>query len=168
MARRPRLHIDVSEANDANVRRLADRFYRGVLADVVRDSLSLFDWVIQARLAGKRVIAVESERLPEAYSEPVVPGLEEAMNQEWRWLVARDHPWRRQLWIKGRKIAAGDLARTIQTESWSPEEAARQYDLDVEAVLEALRYAEQEAQLIAAEEAENRMAAERYRLEAVR
>lgn len=160
MGRRARLYIDVSDENDLRVRRTAQRFYRGVLADVVRDALSLLDWVVQARLAGKRIVAVESDNLPDSYSEPVMPGLEEAMSQQWKWLVARDHPWRRQLWIKGRKITAGDLVRTMQVEGWSPEEAARQFELEVEAVLEAQRYADQEADLIAAEQAENRMAAE--------
>ncbi len=65
-------------------------------------------------------------------------------------------------WIKGRNIAAGDLARTATIGGWAPEEAAREFDLPVEAVLEALRYAEVARDLILAEEAENRIIAQRY------
>ena len=74
----------------------------------------------------------------------------------------RDHPWRRQLWIKGRNIAAGDLARTAAIEGWTADETAREFDLPVDAVLEAQRYAEIARDLIAAEEAEDRIVAQRY------
>lgn len=78
---------------------------------------------------------------------------------EWTWLEA--HPGRRQLWVKGRNLTAGDLARTIEVEGWTPEQAADQYDLSVEAVVEVQRYAEIAQDLIAAEEAANRAVARR-------
>ncbi len=140
----------------------ADRFYRGAISEAASAALSVFAWIVRARLEGKRIVAVDPDLLPERYEEPVVPGLDEALAQGWTWLVQRDHPWRRQLCIKGRKIAAGDLVRTMQIEGWTPEETGRQFDLPLEAVLEAERYAQQAADLIAAEEAENRIVAERY------
>jgi hypothetical protein len=63
-----------------------------------------------------------ADTLPRAFEEPVIAGLE-ALGQERLWLVKRDHPWRRQLWIKGRNMTAGDLARTVAIEGWSAEEA---------------------------------------------
>jgi hypothetical protein len=86
----------------------------------------------------------------------------EGLGHRWIWLVSREHPWRRQLWIKGRSIAAGDLARTVAIEGWTAEEAAREFDLPVDAILEAQRYAGVHRDLIAAEEAENRIAAQRF------
>jgi uncharacterized protein (DUF433 family) len=62
------------------------------------------------------------------------------MSFETKWLVDRPHAWRRQPWIKGRRLTAGDLARTIEIERWSPEEAAEQYDLPLEAIMEAERF----------------------------
>ena len=112
-------------------------------------------------MRGKRVIATDADMLPGTYEEPVIAGLE-SIGQQWTWLVGRDHPWRRQLWIKGRNIAAGDLAHTATIEGWTAEDAAREFDLPVEAVLEAQRYAEVARELIAAEEAENRIVAQRY------
>lgn len=82
------------------------------------------------------------------------------MSPTWTWLVERDHPWRRQLWIKGRRMTAGDLARTVEIEGWPVERAADEYDLPVEAVEEAQRYLAANRDLVVAEEQENRLAAE--------
>lgn len=158
---RHRLSADVPEATDAHVRHTARVFYRGVVSDAVTAALDTFHWIIEARLRGKRVIATDADTLPGAFEEPVIAGLE-ALGQERLWLVKRDHPWRRQLWIKGRNMTAGDLARTVAIEGWSAEEAAAQFDLPVEAVVEAQRYAEIARDLIAAEEAENRIVAQGY------
>lgn len=165
-ARRPqksrhRLSADVPEATDARVRETARTLYRGVVSDAVTTALETFQWIVDARSRGKRVIATDADSLPATYEEPMIAGLE-GLGQGWTWLVRRDHPWRRQLWVKGRNITAGDLARTASGEGWSPEETARQFDLPVEAVVEAFRYAGNARELIAAEEAENRIVAQRY------
>lgn len=89
----------------------------------------------------------------------MIPELEEAVTTKWTWLVEREHPWRRQLWIKGRRITAGQLARAAEVEGWTPERAAHEFDLEVEAVLEAQRWAADHEALIEAENAEDRMAA---------
>ena len=159
--RRHRLSADVPEATEARVRETARVFYRGVVSDAVTTALDTFQWVVDARRRGKRVIATDDDSLPERFEEPLIAGLE-GLGQEWQWLVRRDHPWRRQLWIKGRNLGAGDLARTAAVEGWTPERAAAEFDLPVEAVVEALRYAETAHELIAAEEAENRIAAQRH------
>lgn len=158
---RHRLYVDVPSTTEAEIRQTARTLYRGILSDAVTTALEAFHWIVEARRQGKRVIATDPDMLPQAYLEPVIAGLK-ALDQQWTWLVARDHPWRRQLWIKGRNIAAGDLARTVAIEGWTPEEAAGQFDLPAEAVLEAQRYAEIARDLIAAEEAENRLIAQRY------
>jgi uncharacterized protein (DUF433 family) len=121
--------------------------------------LSLLSWVLEARRSGKRVIAVPADSLPERYEEPVLAGVEEQLNDVPTWLVARPHPWRTQLWIKGRRLTAGDLARTAEVEGWTPEQAAKEFDLPVEAILEANRYLAENRQLVLAEERENALAA---------
>jgi uncharacterized protein (DUF433 family) len=158
---RHRLSADVPEATDARVRETAKVFYRGVVSDAVTTALETFQWVVDARRRGKRVIATDADSLPPTFEEPVIAGLE-GLGQDWTWLVRRDHPWRRQLWVKGRNMTAGDLVRTASIEGWAPEEAAHQFDLPLDAVVEALRYTESARDLIAAEEAENRIVAKRY------
>lgn len=159
--KRHRLSADVPEVTQARVRQTARLHYRGVVSDAVTVALETFQWVVAARQRGKRVIAADPDALPAGFEEPVIPGLE-TIGQEWTWLVRRDHPWRRQLWLKGRNLTAGDLARTASVEGWTAEEAARQFELPIDAVIEAVRYAETASDLIEAEAAENRIVAQRF------
>ena len=159
--RRHRLSADVPAATEARVRETARVYYRGVVSEAVTTALDTFEWIVDARRRGKRVIATDRDVLPERFEEPVIAGLE-SLGRDWQWLVRRDHPWRRQLWVKGRNLTAGDVARTALVEGWTPERTAEEFDLPAEAVVEAISYAEIAADLIAAEEAENRIAAGRF------
>ena len=158
--RRRRLSVDLPPDTEAATRAVADRYFRGITTDAIRASLSLLAWMIGARGEGKRVIAVRGDRLPDQFEEPVLPGLEEQLLSDTTWLVRRPHEWRRQPWIKGRRLAAGDLARTIELEDWSPERAAAEFELPVEAILEAQRYLAANRDLVLAEEQENAIAAQ--------
>ena len=133
--------------------------FRNARGDAIRAAISLLAWLIAEREAGRAVVAVDDGDIPERAIVPVVPGLEESFAAQWRWLAPRPHPWRRQLWIKGRRIAAGDLARTMEIEGWDPARTADEYDVPLEAVLEAQRYLNQARELVLAEELENRLAA---------
>jgi len=158
--RRPRLHVDVSEAMGAAVKRTADRFFRGAVSDAVAAAFSAFSWMLEQKRQGRRVIAVEPDALPEQYAEAVIPGVEEALvNDRWTWLVERPHPWRRQLWLKGRRIRAAQLMERMEANGWPPEETARQFELPVDAVLEAQRYVEANRELIHAETIEEQRVA---------
>lgn len=158
---RYRLSADVPERTQARVRETAGTYYRGVVSDAVTTALDTFQWIVDARSRGKRVIAVDPDVLPEAFEELVISGLEPA-GAQWTWLIRRDHPWRRQLFIKGRNMAAGVLARTASLNGWSAERTADEFDLPLDAVREAFAYADTVPELIDAEEAENRMVAKRY------
>jgi uncharacterized protein (DUF433 family) len=72
--------------------------------------------------------------------EGTVPG--------WQHLVVRRHPWRRQLYLKGRNLTVRQMVGTVKANGWSEDDAARNLDLPVEAVREALRYAEQNQELL--------------------
>ncbi len=158
--RRRRVSVDLAPETETATRALAERYFGGVATDAIRASLSLLAWAIEARRAGKRVVAVTRDQVPARFEEPILPGIEEQVANDWQWLVARPHAWRRQLWIKGRRLTAGDLARTIQIEDWTPERAAAEYDLPLEAVIESQRYFDANRDLVRAEERENALAAE--------
>jgi len=159
--KRQRLSADVSEATSVRVRQTAARFYGGAVGETINAALDVFGWVVEAKTRGKRVIATDDEHLPDQFEEPMIPALD-VVQDGWQWLVPRDHPWRQQLWIKGRSMTAGSLAHTIALEGWTPVQAADQFHLPLDAVLEAIRYASQASELIAAEEAEDRLAAAQY------
>lgn len=74
----------------------------------------------------------------------------------WRFLVARSHPWRRQLSLKGRNLTVGQLLSTMRANRLSPEQAAADLELPLEAIQEALAYAEENRALLELEVNEER------------
>jgi hypothetical protein len=57
-----------------------------------------------------------------------IPELETRAHGQWRWLVERPHPWRRQLWIKGRKLLASAVWLDALSNGMGPREAAENWD----------------------------------------
>ncbi|HEX3464994.1 MAG TPA: hypothetical protein VHS78_13185 [Candidatus Elarobacter sp.] len=79
--------------------------------------------------------------------------------QQYTYLVMRPHRWRRQLSFNGRRLTVGHFLGRMRAEDWTPEEAAADFDLPVEAAYEAVQYGERHASLIASEDAEDARAA---------
>ena len=78
---------------------------------------------------------------------------------DWQYLVKRSHPWRRQLYIKGRKLLASTIWQDILSNQMSNEEAAENWDLPLDAIYEVIRYCESHQELLKLEADE-----EQYRL----
>lgn len=93
--------------------------------------------------------------------------VKEYPQEGYRYLVARDHPWRRQLYLKGRNLTVGQLVYNMRADQLLPEQAAERYDLPLEAIQEALAYYQSHRELVEAEaEAEKQYLLEKgYRLE---
>ena len=63
--------------------------------------------------------------------------------REWKYLERDPHSSYKQLSVKGRRIRARTLyAATVGEESMTPAEVAENYDVPLEAVLEAIEYCE--------------------------
>lgn len=71
--------------------------------------------------------------------------------EPWKHLVRRRHPWRKQLYVKGRNMTARQLVGAMVANRMTEQETADDYGLPVEVVREALVYVEQDKELIAAE-----------------
>ncbi len=59
---------------------------------------------------------------------------------DYKYLVARPHPWRRQLYLRGRNMTVGQLVATMRANALNAEEAAADLDLPLAQVREALAY----------------------------
>lgn len=80
----------------------------------------------------------------------------------WQYLAERPHPWRRQLWIKGRKLLASTVWLDALTNGMGIDETARNWQLPIDAVLEIFAYCESHKALIETESnVERRRLAER-------
>ena len=91
----------------------------------------------------------------------------ERVLSQWRYLVERRHPWRRQLSLKGRNMTAAQLVATMKVNAMTAEQTAADFELPLEAVEEAARYCDEEKDLIALETLEERryLMEKGYRLE---
>ena len=73
--------------------------------------------------------------------------------EPWKHLVVRKHPWRKQLYLKGRNMTVRVLVRTVKSNGFTEEEAAADLHLPVEAIREALAYFEANPEVIALDHA---------------
>ena len=80
--------------------------------------------------------------------------------ENWQYLVSRPHAWRKQLYIKGRKLLASTIWRDMTANQMSPEQAAKNWDLPLSAIYEAIHYCQNHQEILKLEADE-----ERYRLE---
>jgi uncharacterized protein (DUF433 family) len=80
--------------------------------------------------------------------------------ENWQYLVSRPHAWRKQLYIKGRKLLASTVWKDMMANQMSAEQAAENWDLSLPTIYEAIHYCESHQELLKLEADE-----ERYRLE---
>ena len=76
------------------------------------------------------------------------PEMTPAPARPWQHLEARPHPWRRQLYVKGRRLRAFSVWSDMVANGLSAEETARSRDLPLEAVRECVRYCEENRPLL--------------------
>ena len=130
---------------------------RRVLAETTRRVLDVVENIADRIEHGYKLVAVPAEdEHPDA-----VPELTRALRPElsYTYLVNRPHPWRRQLSFKGRRMTVGQFLGRMRVERWTPEQAAAEFELPLEAAYEAIEYGKRFASLIAAEDAEDARAA---------
>jgi uncharacterized protein (DUF433 family) len=78
-----------------------------------------------------------------------------------QYLVSRPHAWRKQLYIKRRKLLASTIWQDMTANQMSPEQAAQKWDLPLSAIYEAINYCENHQEILKLEADE-----EHYRWEA--
>ncbi|MCA9802666.1 MAG: hypothetical protein KC777_11915, partial [Cyanobacteria bacterium HKST-UBA02] len=76
--------------------------------------------------------------------------------QTWRFLIRQAHPWKEQLFVKGRKLPAASVWSGMMVNELSPQEAAENWDLPIEAIDEIVAYCEQNRGLLEMEAAEEK------------
>jgi uncharacterized protein (DUF433 family) len=70
---------------------------------------------------------------------------------QWHHLVRRRHPWRHQLYVKGRNMTAEQLIGSMRANHFDETQVAADYRVPVEAVREALAYVEANGELLQTE-----------------
>ncbi len=84
-------------------------------------------------------------------SRLLIPELALPATSEWQFLAPRPHPWRKQLYVKGRRLSAFDVWSDMRVNGLDIDAAADNWDLPVAAVLEIVRYCEENEALLGME-----------------
>ena len=61
---------------------------------------------------------------------------------DWQYLAKRNHPWRKQLYVKGQKLLASTIWQDMIANEMSVEEAADNWNLPLDAIDKVVRYCE--------------------------
>ena len=67
---------------------------------------------------------------------------------EWQYLEQRPDSWRKQLYLKGRRLRASNVWTDMIVNEMTPEEAADNWDLPLEAIKESIEYCETHQDLL--------------------
>ena len=78
----------------------------------------------------------------------IVQSLSSNQPENWQYLVSRPHPWKKQLYIKGRKLLASTVWQDQKVNSMTAEQAAENWDLPISAIYKAIQYCESHQDLI--------------------
>ena len=68
--------------------------------------------------------------------------------EDWQCLAKRNHPWRKQLYIKGRKLLAANIWQDMIANGMSCEDAADNWDLPIDAIYEVVSYCKSHQDLL--------------------
>lgn len=78
----------------------------------------------------------------------VMLGIEAPNYWPWKYLVQIPHAWKKQLYVKGRKLSAAAVWTGINVNKLSKEEAAFNWDLPLGAIDEIVQYCETHKELL--------------------
>jgi hypothetical protein len=147
-----RANFEVTPDQEARLSAVKDILQASSLKDAILRMSAVMLVLARELAAGKHLYVGERSDTAERLILPELESLEGG----WRWLVARPHPWRRQLWVKGRKLLASQVWSDIESNRLTEKQAARDWDLPMEAIEEIVRYCRENGMLIALEADEER------------
>ncbi len=149
-----RQNFNISPEQDAELAWLQETLGSASAKEVILRALRLLATLVrEARRGNAFFLGSEEGRM----TRLLIPELEPVGAETWKYLVARPHPWRRQLHVKGRRLSASTVCRDMQANGMSTAQAAHNWDLPEEAIEEILRYCQVHQGLLALEAEEEKV-----------
>lgn len=154
MTEKKRQNFDVTPEQEAELDRLRLLLDAPSIKDAILRATRVVNIVAheihQGRVLLLRGPQGEMERL-------ILPELMPPPADRWTYLVERPHPWRRQLYVKGRRLPAYRVWMDMRVNQMTPEQATDNWDLPLAAIEEIIRYCESNRELLEMEAAEERV-----------
>ncbi len=151
-----RVQVDLTKTEATLLQHLAGRLSVRSRADLLQQAHGTFIWIVDEMLSGRRIISVEPEALDrlDKFKELSVPAVAPLLFDHYEYLVERPETGHKQLYLKGRNMAVGQLVYKMKARQLNAEEAAKNMNLPLPQVKEALAYYETHQDLIESEVAE--------------
>ncbi len=147
-----RANFEITTDQDAMLGRLRQVLDAPSTKDALLRSSRVMLYLAESLALGQHLYLGEN---PSNLVRVILPELESPSGR-WTWLTPRMHSWRRQLWVKGRRLLASQVWRDLLANEMTANEAAENWDLPLEAIEEIITYCTDNTELIAAEADEER------------
>ncbi len=160
MSMTKRQNFNITPEQEAEIAQLKEIIDAPTTKDAILAAVRAFA-VIAREIKEGRQIFLTNEPSGQL-SRLVIPEIEALKPIKYKYLVERPHPWKCQLFVKGRRLPAATVWSDMTANEMTPEQAARAWDLPLEAVYECIRYSEDNQALLEMEdEEETRQLAEK-------
>jgi hypothetical protein len=147
-----RQNFNVTPEQEAQIEWLREALGAASTKEAILRAVSVLSTLKEYTQKGFKVTLVK----PDERVELVIPGLQPPAQVQWKYLVERLHPWRRQLYVKGRRLLASTVWQDMLANELSLEQTAENFSLPVDAVVEIIRYCEANQELLQMEADEER------------
>jgi len=139
-----RQNFNVTPEQEADIAWLKDAVDAPSAKDALLYAVRVMNALVREVREGKAVYLVNQQGERERLLIPEIP----TSASQWTYLAERAHPWRRQLYVKGRRLPAWIVWMDMLRENETREEAAYNWDLPLAAVDEIIAYCEQNKELL--------------------
>lgn len=154
-----RENFDISPEQQAEIECLQDLIHALTRKDAILTAIKFTLQIASELKKGNRFYIEEIDKKQADKSQMtriMILGLNSPTVSEWKYLVEMTHPWRRQLYVKGRKLPAATVWNVMKRNGFSRKEAAHNWDLPIEAIDEIVSYCESNKKFLELEAAEEK------------
>jgi hypothetical protein len=149
-----RQNFNVTPEQEAELLALQNEFASPSIKDAIFKAVRLALFLRQEVKRGSRLGLKDQGGI---VTEIIMPEWEALGSPPWTYLVERPYSWKKQLFVKGRKLTAAQVWLDMKANQMTELEAAENWDLPVEAVTEIKTYCESHASLLQMEADEEKM-----------
>lgn len=142
-----RQNFNVTPEEEAQLQSLREILNAPSIKDAVLRATRILLTLNQETQAGGRLVSIDRNG---AQTRLLLPDIE-APAPEWKYLAPRPESWKRQLFVKGRRLTAANVWFDMYANKQTPQEAAENWNLPLEAIEEIIRYCEANEDVIGRE-----------------
>jgi len=149
-----RENFDISPEQQAEIACLQELIHAPTRKDTI---LTAIRWTLQvvAELQKGNDLYIGNQDKKQL-TKLMMLGIDTPNISAWKYLVDIAHPWKRQLYVKGRKLPASTVWIGMLVNKLTREQAAENWDIPVEAIDEIISYCENNKVLLEMEAAEEK------------